>query len=631
MPLMTARIVNSGLAADQTWTQSHLTGPTSQARRGDLIIAYTWGLDLTVSNSSGPTWPEFMTEVFRDDVTPNGFNVIRAGFVTEKTLPELRLTRGSGQNYGAWGVATWVVRGVSKESGWLEDVEVNNGVFGSSLPFAEQVAAGDDRLALRLMFGFSVTTSPEPPGLTTVSDGSYDVQSLRMSIPGGYAFSAWAGKTTDDVAGEVTLTTPLPPDENASMFVAGVSLLLVSAPTPKVLPSQPAPQRLRLDCARDYGVWITDASYRTTLKKVEWNAVSWERVLDDISAANATIPDTPYNWRCLTDLGGLVPWEYGILIERDSELVWSGPITSIMRDGDTLRVGASDVLSRFQKLPAIWGEPVEYEGVDSAQILADIINIHSFSPANPWHLTAPDFNVDAPLTRELRASQEELAWSVIAEILDSAVDMYVIGNTLYCWDVEQGWVYHNGRRTEVLPGPYNASRDFVYGVFTREAFKQRPDWSIAGGDQVNYFVALPADVGQAGFRERFVAEDVASQSRVGVLFGRDPNPLHLPADLGAAERDAVYQRRADGYLALHRKSPAILSSQPLAVGAPIDVANLRPGSIWMVDVDDFGFTQGLQATRLKRVSVSVSKASDGGIVEDVTPTIYPVGYEAEGL
>ena len=87
---------------------------------------------------------------------------------------------------------------------------------------------------------------------------------------------------------------------------------------------------MRLGCAEDYEVFITRNDFVTLepeiVDAVGWSKLEWGRVLDDISEASVTIPDRLGGVRCCVPYGGLVPWRFGLRIERDSQLVWDGPV-----------------------------------------------------------------------------------------------------------------------------------------------------------------------------------------------------------------------------------------------------------------------------------------------------------------
>ncbi len=74
----------------------------------------------------------------------------------------------------------------------------------------------------------------------------------------------------------------------------------------------------------------------------------------------------------------------------------------------------------------------------------------------------------------------------------------------------------------------------------------------------------------------------------------------------------------------------MISGGTLAEGAPVDIDNLRPGSIWLMDVFDACYGRLRVASRLKSVEVSVS-INDGNVVETISPTMFPPGFEGSEL
>ena len=149
-------------------------------------------------------------------------------------------------------------------------------------------------------------------------------------------------------------------------FIAGVAgsggtarfiVVFNPVPEPSALLLIPAERGiLRLGCAENYEVFITRNDAVTMepeiVDAVGFSKVQWTRALDDISTASVTIPDRLGGVRCCTPLGGLVPWRFGLRIERDGQLVWEGPVVQLRRErGDisAITVTANDQLARFRK------------------------------------------------------------------------------------------------------------------------------------------------------------------------------------------------------------------------------------------------------------------------------------------
>jgi hypothetical protein len=392
-------------------------------------------------------------------------------------------------------------------------------------------------------------------------------------------------------------------------------------------PFRPQPPRVTLGCADSYTLFITDQTYERTIEQLGWSKLRWERTLDDISKASATIPDRYGGVACLAQVGGMVPWAYGIKIERNDQEVWRGPVTNVSRNGDDIQVDAADVLCRYQKRFVGRGLTVEYNEVDAGHLFYKVLTSHAALASDAWNLPAPDVQTGVSITRALHPRELKYAWDLLSELLDTAVDAYVMNGRLYVWEPGAGWQYQNvSKRT--FDGPYNVNYDLVYGTFTEEAWSERPNWSMDGPGQANYVVVPGVDSSEFGFRRLAVVENTVSQTRYGVLDYVDQNRIELPEDVNVKIEAAAMTRRAETLIALRSFAPAVISGGALSDQAPIDMENLRPGSLWKMDVWDHGFGQLLAAGRMSKISVDVT-VSQTGIKEVVVPTLMPPGWEEE--
>ena len=401
----------------------------------------------------------------------------------------------------------------------------------------------------------------------------------------------------------------------------------------------PAPSPLRLGCASEYNVFVTMNDRVTLLPEivdeVGWSQLDFNRVLDDISEASVTLPDALGGVRCAARLGGLVPWRFGLRIERDAQLVWQGPVTSISRptsDGravDSLRVTANDLFARFKRRLAT-RTTEDFIGVDAAEMMYDIMMEHARLglAEDGFILFCPVVTAGTVVTRTMFAKDIEYAWDMLSELFNSAVDGYMLNDDVILFEPGTGWYYSNAAEPRLLlEGPYDPdSGELVYGTFTNEAWLERPGWSISGWNQVNTAWVPGADSGQEGFRRTYTARNLESVVLDGVLDFVDPNPLYrASADEDTEIADSAFQRRADSIVQLRAKAPAVMEGGFLSQDAPINFDHLRPGSLWACDVIDANYGQLLQQARLKRVSVSV-QMSEGKMTEEVAPTLFPVGF-----
>lgn len=389
------------------------------------------------------------------------------------------------------------------------------------------------------------------------------------------------------------------------------------------------PTDFTLGCAEEYTVLLTARDLETYAAEIRWSELSFSRVLDDISEAEVTIPDVFGGLRCNVELGGVVtPWRFGIRIERNGSEVWSGPITNVerpVRDGagsDYVTVTASDKMA--------WGlkrttpDFLSYEDADAGTVFKGVLDA-GMAPDNVHNLVCPEFATGYTMTREVVPLDFEYTFDILSELADSAVDYFMIGGELAVYDaVDFGWwVLRDGVRRRLAPtdDPYGR---YIFGLFTDGAFVARPGYSIDGFAQTNNVYVPGADSGEAGFRRYWEASDIDLLD--GLLTHVDVSSLYRPQTGGIITDDAVFQQRADSVLALGNGPVISITGGVLSQQAPVRMQDLLPGSIWAVDCASLGIAPLLNVHRLKRVDVSVS-ASNGGIVEEVSPSLIPIGSD----
>ena len=296
-----------------------------------------------------------------------------------------------------------------------------------------------------------------------------------------------------------------------------------------------------------------------------------------------------------------------------------------------MSVSAHDILARYKKRLVTDTVSYVYTNEDAGRILGGVIysSAHGF---DAWRMPTPSVLTGTAMSREIKARDFELAWDVLKDLFDAAIDAWVYNGALIVFEPSIGWRHLTvDGETVTLPGPYNDVGELVYGLFTDEAFQRRPGWSINGMAQSNRGWVPGGDSGEAGFRRYWTASaDPTIWELDGVLDIVDVDSLHRASDDDTPVEDTVFQRHADSLVAARAIAPAVITGGTLAEGAPVDVVNLRPGSLWSLDIHDAGRPQLLQIARLKAVDVEVSVDREAGLVESITPTLVPVGFTEMG-
>lgn len=91
----------------------------------------------------------------------------------------------------------------------------------------------------------------------------------------------------------------------------------------------------------EYEAWIVDSLTQQTLVKLPWATLEWQRVLNATSSASATVPRDRGGPSSCETIGGLSAWQHMLVIERDGERVWDGPIVGWSAGAD-LNIHALD-------------------------------------------------------------------------------------------------------------------------------------------------------------------------------------------------------------------------------------------------------------------------------------------------
>lgn len=390
-----------------------------------------------------------------------------------------------------------------------------------------------------------------------------------------------------------------------------------------------------LGCAEEYTVIITARDLVTYAGQVQWSALSWSRVLDEISTASVTVPDVFGGLRCNIEFGdAVVPWRFGIRIERNGELVWAGPIVEItrpVRDGagaDYVEIQAEDkMVWTTRRTPTTSTLYTDQDGGTVFQgVLEDAVALD-----NIFNLLCPTFETGYQMTREILALDFEYSYDILQELANSAVDFFVIGNELAVQNAgganPAGWYVIRDGVQQVLAPTTDTYGRYIFGLFTDEAWTARPGFTMDGRSQANNILVPGADSGEAGFRLFWTAADVDALD--GLLTYVDVNTLYRPQEGIPIVADGVFQERAYSLLAWRRNVPIVVSGGTLSQSAPVTIGTLFPGSLWAIDLAETGLSQLLDVQRLKRIDVTV-QISQGGIMESVAPTLIPLGTDESG-
>lgn len=305
--------------------------------------------------------------------------------------------------------------------------------------------------------------------------------------------------------------------------------------------------------------------------------VEWYRVLDDVSSARILVQPTG---DCCQAMARVRPWRHKLVIWRDGQLAWEGPVVLPSWSADGIEVHALDIIGWLDK--RVPHTDAVFLGSDLADVASWLI-ADGFEPDDPGHnvqVVAPTRVIgDREYQRDVGQTGDHLR-----NLADTGLDFTAIGSKIII--MPEDFCTRVGSLTDV---------DFPEGLTVSEdgtALATR--WVVHGKDDVR---------GEAGGRDPY--------------YGLLERSVEETSILDDASATAAARSRRSGTV----PAPVFLDSQnaTLAPDAAVDVPSLVPG--WCVDVTTTATCRTITQS-LKIIGVKVVESGQG---ESVGVTLAPGG------
>lgn len=310
--------------------------------------------------------------------------------------------------------------------------------------------------------------------------------------------------------------------------------------------------------------------------------VVWARLLSEVSAAVVRVDPSP---SCCGRLAEVRSWRHNLLIWRDGELVWSGPIVNPVRwDTDGALIGALDVLAWLDR--RVPHADASFRGVDLMDV-AEWLVADGFAPDDPGHtvqvIRPAGVLGDRDYTRDVGQTGDHLR-----DLADTGLDFTAVGSRIVL--LPEGFCEIVGVLSDddfpdglevVEDGAEVATRWVVWGE------GDEPVKGTAGGIHPYY-----------GLLERYVEQRSIPTVQAATATARARLRGSLPA-------------------------PVLFDSQTatLSPDAGVDVTQLVPG--WCVQVTSRATCRPINQA-MKLTALRVEEDEDG---ETVAVTLAPAGQQ----
>lgn len=175
------------------------------------------------------------------------------------------------------------------------------------------------------------------------------------------------------------------------------------------------------------------------------SSLTWHRKRDDISDCTFTVDG--YDYDCGQLLGQLRSWRYEVVIMRDDERVWEGPITHLTYTPGQVIVQAKDVMAYLYRRIMRQGYNDSYrkiagkvQAVKSVVERAGLVTVNALAPADPNvlpYLTMIQSGTDAG-QRRIVGDYTKTAWEEIDDLAAHAgLDYTTVGRRIMYWDTHR--------------------------------------------------------------------------------------------------------------------------------------------------------------------------------------------------
>lgn len=497
------------------------------------------------------------------------------------------------------------------------------------LEVPEEVISGDDDwdwgyadLGPVTWDGWGPVTDPEGASYAlpfSVPGRTYYIRRRFTIAPGSEDFTVTLRVRDND-----TTTDPFypPPPETGNRINRAILISIGDDPSP-------SPSTVNwletgaLGCGF-YDVWIYERGGERPVAQVKFNSIKYNRKIDEVSTATVTVgirgmrpyiapprtADTDvapgYSFREVTDsccwlLGEINPWQHELVIYRNGDLVWAGPIQiiDIGNDDGVAIIEADDMMKWFDR--RFIRCEIDMSGADISAIWQAIFrSAHDIAPVN---LTTSVKPTGIKGDRYYAPEHFRYAGDEMRELARTGLDWTAVGRTVHVGPQE---ISTPSIATLVDDNFQKAPRIIKSGIDTGTR------WVVGGGgggaDGPTYWSEVPGTLQNDptfGLIERYVNE-----------------PSILDADDPESSSRAAAQTRWD----LLQAPVVYVKDGILSPSAGVTMNELVPGA--RVDLNLVDVCQPIiEEYRLQDVSVSFTVNDDGSSSEEVKITVSPLGTQ----
>jgi hypothetical protein len=343
---------------------------------------------------------------------------------------------------------------------------------------------------------------------------------------------------------------------------------------------------MTLGCDADYRASVVDAGGAVVVNLEVITKLEFFRLINDSSTASVTSTFDP---DCCAQVGDVRSWRHWLVIYRNADFMWAGPILTCEWSQGQVEIMASDITSIMAR--RVPHTARSFAGADTMDVAHFLIN-DAFNVADPpYTIETPDGARGAVATVDYEIGFGQTLDHLKTLTENNGIDFTAVGSTIYL--LPDAWESPVGALTDA---------DFPQGLNVAEdgtAFATR--WVVFGSDDSGAMGEAGGPHPFYGLVERFVQDTSITTNEAATIAARSRLNTSLPLPLYIDTQDVT-----------------------LSSDSAVNLATLIPG--WTLDVSTVTTCRDV-TERLKIIGLDVSADENG---ESIKVQVGPLttGMEA---
>lgn len=203
---------------------------------------------------------------------------------------------------------------------------------------------------------------------------------------------------------------------------------------------------MSLGCTTSYNAYITSRGGYGSVLSLPHTSIEWTRALSSVSTATVEIGGAAgqAGSDCCAGLAGVNPWSHELVIERNGERAWAGPIVSINYTDESATIAARDLATWLDRRRIHHRHPDDpthdklYREVSglARDYIADALDVPEFANGNDMGMVLVNVLSRHRVSRVVKHREYKMCLTEVNELSQHMMDWTCIDRTFWILGAE---------------------------------------------------------------------------------------------------------------------------------------------------------------------------------------------------